>query len=650
MDLEDQAWEAYTARRAAAAVTLFFEAMAEDPGDPEVRFGFVRSLIMAGRLEEAQEHLREYEALEPDEVDLKVVEAELLGALGQRVKASQVLGQALFLEPGEPLALGLMGEQKVRLGDWDGGVEYFSKALNSPDREGFALHHFQGVAQALVAAVGQKKVGLEEASTFFHRVSAETPQSLSWMWKTIASSLKTGRPVRFAGAKPVSGALTQAPPEQARRAGATPPGPRGAVRLGAGERVQPSRPAPPAGQSKFIASLQEERVLNQALQQEIGPMPVASWPSGQAWRLDQVVLQVHKGGQAALGMGSFHVTGGNIFTELYLDRCKEAMLAVLPDEELNPMLPSRGGVERLELNLREHLPGELEVMREDLKVGDLIASDPLTAAVGSFLGQVVCEEHRGVWRFEADPERSSVRVGGREVYPLRFAAGWLGEVRGGQEARLADFLWEVEHGSGLREGMGQERFIDPTKELVDRALVLGLANQWGMYRLSLLRTSSAKIAAGMEVAMALESGVVVRLDRTWLPKQPIDPESLWQGRASLFYVRDSGAWLPLWHRGAAEEAMGVVSPQGKGEDAAALIKIATCGYKQHEKVMDSAEALGAMPPRLRERMGLPGWVTEQGGQRRLEFWSVDQEGGPVGWVLRQRAGAQKGWEIDFKGM
>ena len=565
--IEDQAWEAYFDRDTAKAVSLFRQALEQDAQDPDVCFGLARALIQRGELEQAERAVAQFHEMGGDDGEGRLLRAELLSARTKRPQASQLLMMHLALEPGDALGLALLGEQRLRLGDWDDGVTYLSEALNGPDREGFAIHHVMTVSDALIKAVHEGRLPSPSAEKFFTRLAHTTGKQHARHWLEIQTALKSGRPLfetsgptrpmnqkavrlpEATGRAAVSQPTAQASRTQVNKPSRSSRVQRAQTRAAAAPELSvaprvgaapTTSAAPKMGTARimqreaspFLASIQQERALNQQLRASLAPLPQEDWPSQRSSRIDDVVLETTPRVAPFICEEPFYVTEGSIFTELYLERARDAMLRELPDQEGLPLSASLRGVFQLEMNLREHLGMSLQVVSSDLELNQEIEVDPLAAAVGYFVGQTLCAEEEGVWSFEGDVEDALVHVQGEHVRPVAVAQQWIHQARAGRhDVLLCEPLIAVmsDH-PGSYASRSRETFVDPTKELSGRALESALAGLWRLYRLSLLRTPVAQMAPDVEVKGESSRLILVDLGVEWCPPVGLSEDAIWEDK------------------------------------------------------------------------------------------------------------------------
>lgn len=657
----DQAWEALKNGDRAQAERLFVSALESDNRDLHALLGLARVRILQKRLDDAQKVAQAASALD-NNVLVQILEAELLGARGNRKESIERLGHILSMNADMPLAQAVLAEQQIRMGFWDGGTKLFTRALTT-EPYGAIFLQLQKVCADMTEAVAAGKVSAEDAARFTNKLDSALPRNqphIGSFLATVRRALSSGQALDLTQLARTASAPASAPAANSQPARSQQPTSHAAQHAAqhTAPRPQRSRPAPPppraahvpAGRAgSFLKSMQEEREQNATLQNMLEPLPPVLWPSDRTEMLDNIALvpaqtysiselfQINR-------RQVMQLTDGSILTEIYLERARHALELVQRGALGQPVTYNMAELSRLEINMFDGIMKTLPpIMIADLGVE--IATRPELAALGAMIGECVARRFQGTWDYSKDqPERSVVIVGGVKLDPFGVAARWLA-AGSSEESGLGELVGAAQAAVPVTGALlsAFAAHIDLTDGLTGRLLDVRLAEQWALYRNASLRANVTELANDLEVTLDLPALVVFTLPKRWLPPNA----KLVDERGALIYMRATGEFLCGWLPRAAARA---ARAAGKRLDDVSGGAVAVMQVLLNTLVMggvpigDEATARRLNNQLGREVVDAPR-VHVTGVVHRLTLWSLHHSKDLHKWTLEAPVDDAQPWKI-----
>jgi tetratricopeptide (TPR) repeat protein len=645
----DQAWEALKSGDRAQAALGFISVLEHDNQDYSALLGLARVYILQRRLDDASK-LAQAAANIQQSVDLQILQAELLGGLGDRRKAIELLGRILSMNPDHPLAQAVLAEQQLRMGFWDGGTKLMTRALTT-EPSGLPFLQLQKICADMSEAVAAGKVSAEEATRFINRLDSALPRTQNHISAFLASmrrALSSGQALDLtqlpAQARAASPSANAPRPQQAPGRPAQP-----APRPSPSAPVAARPPSVPSGRAgDFMRAMIESRAQNKVLQQMIEPLPPASWPSAHTESIDTIprlesqsisISELFKINQRQ----KLRITNGSIIAEIYLERARHALEIVQRGPIGQPVTYAPTELSRLEINMLDGMIQQLpEVVTADLGVE--ITTKPALAGLGALIGECLVRRFGGTWLYDKSPERSAVLIGDAKLDPFAVAQRWL-QSGSSEESGLIELIAQARAavprtGTLLRDG---EEHIDLTAGLSGRLLDVRLAEQWALYRNANARAAISEIADDVQVLADQPHVIVLSLSGKWLPAGA----KLTDGRAPLVYIRATGEFLCGWQPRAAARAARYAG--GRLDDldggAARIMEVVCHTVLFRQQPIGDRETAQRLNNQLGREVVRPIDVQVQGAVHRLTVWAVVGGTELHKWVLEAPTDPATPWKL-----
>lgn len=625
-------------RRLSSARELYLVASKDPSTRAEALLGLAHVAVLEQELDIAQQLVQQSAQLEPTPRTL-IYKAMVLGERGQRAAAhKQLLDIQEIVEP-EDLGFlyAVLAEQRIRQGYWDEGVTWFVEAL-SQDRTGLAMAHLREVLCDMSAAIAAGKLPMQEPLRLLNRIDTQTPNTTSSFFAQARRSISQGEIIPTTIALP--GQRHEATGSDVHDVSLESMSPSPPPMVSS----QPARPrqkmaAPIELKSEFRESMIEERRLNEQLQQHMEELPQSTWPSMQETPIDTIPRLIPSQPPvserlASSPLDTFRVTQGDIFVQLYFERCFDALIRQLPTEITGAlsMVPSRQNF--LQINLLDgSLKTALEVTTSDLT--EIQLADPAISALAYFIGESLARAHAGTWVYSNDPERVIVHVGNQTIEPYTLASRWLHAEPSPDPKALYALLQECEQQAESLSQLGQRHeYIDQTAGLTQQPLSLKLAELWSLYCVRHARRSFVEIARQITIRESDEESelIVFELGQEFSPEPPVKRASAYsKERKGLMYAyeRKTGEFLMLAQESALIHALSAKFGRLTSDNAPRVVAFIHAYHAPGGRVIEGQQqaqhlvSRGVTGPTLQRRgesILLSCWIVEPNGQpRQLEI-------------------------------
>lgn len=621
--------------------------------------------------------------------------AKLVGVNGQRARAAQILSNVMGEYPNDGLLRTLLGEQQVRLGQWEAGTQNFVTGLSIDRSEGPVVHSM-GVVADLVRAHQAGRVAKEDAKKFINGLLYNVPRASERLKVFLAASrraLESGQTLEASGAEvpsetellPGSGAgassgrrddqtraqqhvqqRVQQGGQQRTRPPERPRGQRQAETHGRSQHsVLPMQSHGPvdelrvdlsmethgrnntvgagitmgrrAGDRSIAKLMAQDRQLNEEIQGTLGQLGLPRWPSDKDVPLldDMPAMRPALLGFTRADMQSadeLRFTEGSINAEIILERCSHSVREASAQGSSRPVSLRTADITKFEVALWD---GALDRMRP---VPSLFDDDPdydwSVLAIGKFIGDVICKNYGGFWNYPRDPEQAYVIVGFEKIEVLKFAREWI-RAQDKDDVSFEKLIRRAAAASD--ESEKHEVFIDVVTGLDSRALALKLAEQWILYRSHPSDVSLVEVASDITPSKTDEHLIIFFINAEWAPKQAQGRNGAGldaEGRVAIAYDRDTDEFFIL---GSRKHFALFLARAGEKFDGDSLPKIAALFNDYH------CPGLGAVWGGSDEDK--PRVEAQNGG---ADFWLTARgEGSRIKWVIRYREDALLPWSIEF---
>ena len=513
---------------------LTARALKEDSGDTRALRLHVRALLAMGEVDRARPLVERALTLDTSPKTRALV-AEMLGVEQKRGQAFQTLATLISEAPEEALLYALAGEQRLRAGHWDQAPQFFGEAA-ALDEDGEALAHIRYVLHNMAEAIQGNKIPRTETLKFLNTLDNETGGVLS---KEISSMRRHLSANQRPAAPPPQGASMEQSAERAPRAHES-------------QKARAPRRPKPQAKTAFAKSLSEERAQNESLQQGLTDFGLSLWPSERP-SIDEIApVHVHGVPLAeqlhAYRNKPFRITSGELFTQIYMERCLHAMMRQLPASFAGALVLAPEEIAQLEINLQD---GFFEFSQDsvfDEDLGETARAPVHVCALGTFIGEALSRRFGATWRYQRDPVDSRLVIGSHALDPFEIASQWFDEQRRGETLLQRTALEAQYHATDTLVATQRYEYIDLTRGLSDALLRLKLAEIWSFYRIRLARVASTKIAEGIDILHDSDELIVLNLDKQWA----VIPTSFEsergagkQGRFAMAYIRHTGEFFLL---------------------------------------------------------------------------------------------------------
>lgn len=622
-------------RRLARARELYLQANQEPTTRADALLGLAHVAVMEQELDIAQQLVQQASQLDPSPRAV-LYSAMILGERGQRALAHKQLQEIKdVVEPEDRgFAHAVLAEQRIRQGYWDEGATLFVEALRL-DRSGLAFAHLREVLSDMSVAIAAGKLPLQEPLKMLNRIDSQTPNTTSSFFAQARRHISQGEVIPPTLPLPDQPSPSPQPPLMPSAPQAMAPSSRSASGPMVSSVPHTQQPAmATAIKSRFRESMLEERRLNDQLQKEMERLPESTWPSMQTTPIDTIARLIPSQPPVSERLAisqkdTFRVTQGDLFIQLYFERCFDALISQLPTEIMGSltMVPSR--MNFLQINLLDgSLKTELDVTTSDLL--EIQLSDHATSALAYFIGESFARAYAGTWTYSNDPTRVSLHVGAQTINPHALAHKWL---KGGPSldpGELYALSRQCEQQSQKLSHLGQRHeYIDQTEALTEQPLRLKLAELWSLYCVRHARRSFVDLAKRISLCESKdgEELIVFEIGRELSPKPPVDRASAYtkQGKGLMYaYHRKSGEFLMLAQESALIHALSARFERLTSDNAPQVVefikKYHAPGGRLIERQQEAQHLVGR---------GVTGPTLQRGGDSLLlSCWIVEPDGQP----------------------
>lgn len=662
------AWAALERGNLNQAEKIFEQHLDDGPHGGEVYRGLMRVAADRGNLQQA-EKLGE-RALQIDDSAINMTSlADILGRQGKRVEAENLLERAVDIDASDSYTLALLGEQRIRQGRWDEGTQNYIDALSS-DSEGHAFKQFRVVVADMVDAVNQGRIPKDRAEKFVNQVDYSVPKSgpgMQSFFGQVRRAILSGRSMNLDGSRSRDqhrhgargGSSSAAPSARGGQQGAasTPPArpptrgsqasrpsrneptpqpdrsqTRGTERSGGGRRNSGVGVNIDPNQKDLVAVIQNDRLKNRELLSDLPDMPPPDWPSQAGYdSIDDVpAISMQTGAifgkSAGIDTRDFSVTSGDILTEIFLERCLRNLLVATQENKATTIQLRPESFLQMELNCRD---GLLQKMRPLSPIYDDRKGfeNFRRLAVGMFVGECLVRAFDGTWSFEVTPADSYLEVGAVILEPFELVERWM-SAEDKDSVFLDEIVRRAQRASHESTSMTvRQDYIDPTKELSDKALVSKLAVVWSNYLFSITDASFAEIAQTLELLEVDDEVIIFALAPTWAPEYAMGPKRSGtgkNGKVALAYLRDTGQFLPLASRKSVARLLETTLEELDYDTASDVLDIVARYHRPAWSFVRTEEDAQALSQRVGRDVSTPR-LGENGGTKELRFWAVVQK-------------------------
>jgi hypothetical protein len=450
--------------------------------------------------------------------------------------------------PNWGLLRAILGEQRIRQGDWDRGTQDLIDAVKLDER-GEVPYFLHRVLRELTQAIAANRVSAEVALKLINRLDYQTPKNDPQLVPLFAGMRR---------ALNSHSVLDVPPPRRARTEQSSPrppapgrPAPRRTSRVASPpSRVDHSSPPPPRTKTPpLVKVMRRDRELNRALQDLVDPIGLPKWPSDDQVALDTIPRirpSLLSYDREELERGTLCLTDGDVRTEILMERALESLMQGIASGSARPPQFDENGLVQLEVAAWD---GVLEQMRPipPIYLGKRTSLDQRLLALAAFVGECVVRRGNATWTFEVDPTKSTIETFRQRLQPYEVAAEWLAasdkdDVHLERLVGEARVLGEIVRHKSPR--------MDPTLEIKGRALAMKLAELWLAFRRHPPETAQNVVADAIRPLNILPGIVFFALDADFAPPMAggADGEGSYKGEVAVAYVRSTGAFLCLGSR------------------------------------------------------------------------------------------------------
>lgn len=637
----------------------------ESDEDSRVNIGLAQALLHQKKFQQAM--LRIQRVQQTNNADADILLAQALGSQGKRDQAIKRLVASLAKQPNQAaLIQALLAEQKMRQGYWDDSAALFIQALSSDDPR--PLIHLQHVMHDITRALASKRIRPMEVTEFLSTLQrALPPQKFpAQLAQTFQASIKQSVPLQ--GLQPIAPIVTLStastqhsaahpPQRQDKRAQRAPitsakkrqHAPRSAS-APAKMLASPAQSIPahaplseyntPFVRTAFAESMQEQRRLNHLIQGNLQPLPASSWPSQATQQIDDIQLDipphltVSQRAHDQQENDKFVVTQGNIFTQIHLEECLNAMMQSIPYEVAHTLSFQPSTLNRLEINLLDGWLEDIAQLPSD-PLKEIVDDDPIILALGTFIGETLTRTYNAVWNFGEQPRTSTLKIGKHTINPMKTAIDWMKsstkeDVRLDQAEILAQRFLLASHTLPP-----QIDYIDPTIGLSGPALLIRLAEVWSMYFFKLARTPHTEIIPDMQEVWQNQEMIVVRIHQKWTPRLTKAMRNRGRSKRDSFllgYKRQTGEFFILCSRTQFSQALPSICSE-LNEDTSRLILRMLSQYHAPNATIVVDEHMATMWSNKTSKRIFAPTLQTQGDAMQLIFWIVEEDQ-PLCWAIQ----------------
>ena len=682
----EQGWEAVIQRDFDRAEAHFTDVARTTPEAAEAYVGLGRVRVLQGQPQQAEKLAQHALSLNPRDADAQLLVAEIAGEQGRRAEATSQIRTVLAREPAHGFGLALLAEQRLRQGYWDDGAALFTQALNA-DRSGLAFSHVRNVLVDMSEAIAANKIPRNEALKLLNKIDYNTPNHTTGFFAMARRAIGQGVVLHHTAQAAGEPRAPQRPSSQPARPQHVPgqrlehaKTPQAGMAQVVREterapkkpamRRDPLRRATPKGmelnlpdikddqQLDFMRSIHSDRRLNAQLQDDLMDPGRPDWPSQQLNKLDDMPPIAATSGSALSSSlqdhrdDPFRVTSGNLYSQIYLDRCLEKMLQRVPVQLAGALAISPEEVSQLEVNLLDGMLDEFDdLVTSDLQ--ELELSDARVCALGNFLGESVVRAYGAVWEYNEVPARSRVLIKNHAYSPFEVAQRWLA-ASDPDEVTLQEFTALVEQSMNRAsiDTIRKHEHIDLTSGMRSDVLRIRLAELWSIYRLKLSGTPAIEIGRELEVKEEHKDALIFDLGKRWVPKLSSAQQqrgertnSSGQEVYALAYIRNTGEFHVLASTKGVAQCIAAMTDELTPQNAPILIKLLSDYHtpqgrllRNDRDVARSSSARGAQLHKPQLRQGAASGETE------LVYW-VELGERVQAWRLRHAPDAALPWRL-----
>jgi hypothetical protein len=573
------------------------------------------------------------------------------------------------LDSSDPYARALLGEQRIRQGRWSEGTDDYIDALSS-DPEGRAFRQFQIVVADMVDAMNQGRIPNEQAQKFINQVDYSVPKSgpdQQEFFGRVRRALHSGRSVQLdggrsrdqhkygAGSASSGGSRSSGMPQHS--SSGPPPGSSGPPPERGGRRQRGGGQSARGGQRRssssnqsrqsdrssgavnldanqkdLVAVIKNDRSKNRRLLDDLPDMPPPTWPSKAGYDSIDDVPKISMGTGAIFGASSgidtrdFSVTSGDLLTEIFLERCLRNLLVATQENKATTIQLRPESIVQMEVNCRD---GLLSKMRPLSPIYNERSGfeDFRRLGVGMFIGECLVRTFDGKWTFELSPESSYLEVGTVLLEPFDLVRRWM-NADDKDNVYLEQIARKAERASHESTSMTiVQDYIDPTRELKDKALASKLAEVWANYLFSITDASFSKVADTLEPLEVDDNVIIFALSPQWAPEYATGPKGAAltaDERVVIAYRRDTGEFFPMSSRKSVARLLEVTTDELNGQTARDVLDVISRFHRPRWHFATNQEAAQKLSRRVNENVPTPK-LNQTGGGVELRVWAATPE-------------------------
>lgn len=602
---------------------LFMNHFDQAPG--ESAFGLARIALRRGDFPAAEQLART--ARENGAAEAVTLLADAIGRQGRREEAERTALDALSSFADSGVLRAVLGEQRIRQGEWDLGTQDFIDALTL-DGRGEVVAYLHRVIGDMTRGHAAGKVPKDRAMAFINRVEYAAPQNDPHLPRLFAESRRAlnGRQILELEVPHIAEPPAPSPTAVPSSRSVSPPATMGDSILAPGAIIG-ARAITPA----LVATMQRDRKLNETLQRGIDNIGLPVWPSENRVQLDTVppmcptTLQIDPDD---FRKEHLHVTTGSIASEIILERALQTTIRAAGAMTATAPTFDEIGLTQLELALSD---GVVDAYRPipDLYFGEQERADTMLLGLGSFLGECVVRRGTATWAFAQQAQDSVIETGTRALEPFAVAREWF-DADDRDDVHLERLLGEARvMGEVVTKPSAR---LDPTEGLRDRALSMKLAELWLAFRAHPLDTAQTSVATAIRPLNVLDNVIFFSLDAKFAPPLAVgsDGGGLFKGDVAMAYARDDGEFLCLGSRKHFARAVGRYVGDLTEQGVQRIVDMFSAFHRPHETIIRQGEHAPSI-----ERRGGATILTfhTRSGPKAVVYSLVHQPNAAIEWRL-----------------
>ena len=329
--------------------------------------------------------------------------------------------------------------------------------------------------------------------------------------------------------------------------------------------IQPGRRAP-----DLIATLRQDRNLNETLQEGLDTLGLPEWPSEHQVKLDTIPVMAPKNleiNQEEFRREYLNVTSGSVASEIIIERALQQLLLAIARTSAPAPRFDASGLTKLEVALWD---GALNTVRPipQVYLGDETRQvDEAVLAIGAFLGACVARPGVATWTFARDPKASTIELAQGNLEPFEIASRWVA-ADDKDDVHLEEFLHEVKAVVGLSANV--EIHHDLTAGLEGVALAMRLAHLWLKFRMHPPETAQNQVAAAIRPLNVLDDITIFALGSEFAPR--IGAASR-RAEVAMAYLPRTGEFLVLSSRKHFARCVGVFCDELTTRNTASILDL-----------------------------------------------------------------------------